>query len=156
VWRRARPPDLPTILLAEQSAPLRELLGKLLAEEGYRVLGAASRGEVLEHLRAPQRIDLVIADVGLRGMPGWDVVQETAWLRPGVPCVRLIESRADALPLYGIDPAVEVMLQRPVTIVDLLVAIEDLLARAPAADARRRFETARGSVGVTRPGSRGS
>jgi DNA-binding response OmpR family regulator len=133
VWRRARPPDLPTILLAEQSSSLRELLGRLLAEEGYRVLGAATRAEVLEHLRAARRLDLVIADVGLRGMPSWDVVQETAWQRPGVPCVRLIESRADALPVYGVDPAGETMLQRPVTIVDLLTAIEGLLSRAPVA-----------------------
>jgi len=144
VWRRARSPDLPTILFAEQSASLRELLAKLLAEEGYRVLGAATRAEVLEHLRAAPRIDLVIADVGLRGMPGWDVVQETAWRRPGVPCVRLIESRADALPVYGVDPAGQAVLQRPVTIVDLLVAIDSLLSRTPAA-ASRKSETTSGA-----------
>jgi hypothetical protein len=47
--------------------------------------------------------------------------------------VRLIDSRADALPVYGVDPAGEAMLQRPVTIVDLLTAIEGLLSRAPVA-----------------------
>ncbi len=135
MWRRARPPDRPTILLAEQNSSLRELLGRLLAEEGYQVLGAATRAEVLERLRTADRLDLVIADVGLRGMPGWDVVQETAWRRPGVPCVRLIESRADALPVYGVDPTAEAMLQRPVTIVDLLVAIEGLLSRARVSSA---------------------
>ena len=133
MWRRARPPDRPTILLAEQNSSLRELLSRLLAEEGYRVVGAATRAEVLDRLRTVGRLDLVIADVGLRGMPSWDVVQETAWRRPGVPCVRLIESRADALPVYGVDPAGEAMLQRPVTIVDLLIAIEGLLSRAPVA-----------------------
>lgn len=133
MWRRARAPDRPTILLAEQNSSLRELLSRLLAEEGYRVVGAATRAEVLDRLRTVGRLDLVIADVGLRGMPSWDVVQETAWRRPGVPCVRLIESRADALPVYGVDPAGEAMLQRPVTIVDLLIAIEGLLSRAPVA-----------------------
>jgi CheY-like chemotaxis protein len=50
VWRRRRPPDLPTILLAEKNDSLRQLLGRLLAEEGYRVLGAGTRQAVLEQL----------------------------------------------------------------------------------------------------------
>jgi len=128
VWRRRRPPDLPTILLAEANDSLRLLLGKLLAEQGYRVLAAGTRQEVLEQLRVAPRIDLVIADWGIRGMPVWDIVQETTWRRPGMPFIRLIEERTDALPVYGVDPTAEVLLQRPVTIIALLVAIEDLLS----------------------------
>ena len=133
MWRRGRPPDLPTILLAEKNDSLRRLLGKLLAEEGYRVLGAGTRRAVLAQLRDAPRIDLVIADGGIRGMPVWDIVQETTWLRPGVPFVRLIEERTDALPAYGVGPSAEALLQKPVTIIALLAAIESLLATAQAA-----------------------
>ncbi len=132
MWTRGRPPDLPTILLAERNDSLRRLLGKLLAEEGYRVLGAGTRRAVLEQLRDAPRIDLVIADGGIRGMPVWDIVQETTWLRPGVPFVRLIEERTDALPAYGVGPSAEALLQKPVTIIALLAAIESLLATAQA------------------------
>ncbi len=84
---------------------------------------------VLEQLRSAPRIDLVIADWGIRGMPVWDIVQEATWYRPGVPFIRLIEERTDALPAYGVDPSAEVLLQRPVTIIALLAAIEGLLSR---------------------------
>ena len=126
----AGPKDLPTVLLAEKDESPRRLFGVLLAEEGYRVIGVGTRAEVLELLRTTPRLDLVIADRGLPGMPAWDIVQETAWCRPGVPCVRLVESPSDAQPAHGANSPVEAMLQRPVTIVDLLVTMESLLARA--------------------------
>ena len=119
---------MPIILLAESNPALQRLLGKLLAEEGFGVVVAGTRRAVLEQLRVAPRIDVVIADYGLRGMPAWEVVQETSWRRPGVPCVRLVESRADALPVYGVDPAAETILQRPVTITDLLAAVYTLLS----------------------------
>ena len=129
MWRRDRPPDLPTILLAEGNDSLRRLLGRLLAEQGYRVLGAGTRQAVVEQLRVAPRIDLVIADRGIRGLPVWDIVHEANERHPGVPCIRLIEERTDALPVYGVEPGTEALLQRPVTIVALLVAIEGLLSR---------------------------
>jgi DNA-binding response OmpR family regulator len=150
VWRRARAPDLPTILLAEKSDSLRHLLGKLLAEEGYRVLGAGTRRAVLEQLRNAPRIDLVIADGGIRGMPVWDVVQETTWLRPGVPFVRLIEERTDALPAYGVGPSSEALLQKPVTIIALLAAIERLLATAQAAPTMAQAAARTGEASAAR------
>lgn len=127
MWGRARAPDLPTILLAERHDSLREVLTRLLAEEGFYVLAADTRHTFLTQLREAPRIDLVIADRGLRGMPAWDIVQEAAWRRPGIRCVRLVDSRADALPIYGIDPSAESILQTPVTIIQLLVAIDGLL-----------------------------
>lgn len=135
MWGRARAPDLPTILLAERHDSLSEVLTRLLAEEGFYVLSADTRHRFLMQLRDATRIDIVIADRGLRGMPAWDIVQEATWRRPGVRCVRLVESRAEALPIYGIDPSAEVILQTPVTIIQLLVAIEGLLRRAEPAGA---------------------
>jgi DNA-binding response OmpR family regulator len=127
MWGRARAPDLTTILLAERHDSLRDVLTRLLAEEGFWVLAADTRHSFLRQLRDAPRIDLVIADRGLRGMPAWDIVQESVWRRPGVRCVRLVESRADALPIYGLDASAESVLQTPVTIVQLLVAIDGLL-----------------------------
>ncbi len=134
MWGRARAPDLPTILLAERDDSLGEVLSRLLAEEGFHVLAAETRHRFLTQLREARRIDVVIADRGLRGMPAWDIVQEATWRRPGVRCVRLVVSRAEALPIYGIDPSAERILQTPVTIIQLLVAIDGLLrGREPAA-----------------------
>ena len=53
-----------------------------------------------------------------------------------MPFIRLIEERTDALPVYGVEPGTEALLQRPVTIIALLAAIEDLLARKQSASSR--------------------
>ncbi len=135
MWGRARAPKLPTILLAERHDSLGEVLTRLLAEEGFDVLTADTRHAFLTQLREAPRIDLVLADRGLRGMPAWDIVQEAAWRRPGIRCIRLVESRADALPVYGIPPSAESILQTPVTIIQLLVAIDGLLRRGEPAGA---------------------
>jgi DNA-binding response OmpR family regulator len=123
-------PILPTVLLAERDASVCRLLGELLGEAGYCVLKAGTRQEVFEHLRSARRIDIVVADTGLRGMPGWDIAQETHWRRPGVPVVRLIESAADALPVYGMDLSSTVLLQKPFTILELRAVMDRLLSHA--------------------------
>jgi hypothetical protein len=69
-------------------------------------------------------------------MPVWDIVQEATWCRPGVPFIRLLEERTDALPVYGVEPDAEALLQRQVTIIALLAAIEGLLSRKHSASSR--------------------
>ncbi len=128
---RAAPATLPTILLVEKDPSICRLLGELLGEARYCVLKAGTRQEVFDHLRSPQWIDVVVADTGVRGMPGWDIAQETHWRRPGVPVVRLIESAADALPVYGMDQSSTVLLQKPFTIVELLTVMDRLLSEVP-------------------------
>jgi DNA-binding response OmpR family regulator len=100
----------------------------LLGEAGFTVIDAATGRALLQHLRSPARIDIVVTNTRIGGMPGWEVARSTAELRAGLPTVRIIESRADAVPLYGEDPASVAILQKPFTITALVSAIRTLLA----------------------------
>jgi DNA-binding response OmpR family regulator len=120
---------LPTVLLVERNASLRRLLDELLTEAGYRVLEAGSRPAVIGYLREAVRLDVVVTDTGL-ALPGWEVVQEASGLRPGVPVVRLIESAADALPIYGEDPSTMILIQKPFAITELLDVLDLLVPRS--------------------------
>jgi len=133
--------DQPTILLAEGIAPLREVLTGLLGEAGYRVLAVGAAQALIEQLRAPIRIDLLITDTRIHGLPGWqvmpawEVMQEATLRRPGIPVLQFIDSRADAVPkCRGAGPVR--LLQKPFSVTALLDAITALVGkgRAPFPD----------------------
>jgi CheY-like chemotaxis protein len=125
--------DQQTVLLAEQNAPLREVLTGLLAEAGHRVLAVGSAPALIEQLRAPIRIDLLITDTRIRGLPGWqvmpawEVMQEATRRRPGIPVLQLIDSRADAAPKCWRGAGPVRLLQKPFSITALLEAITALV-----------------------------
>ena len=61
-----------TILIIDDHEPMLRLISRLLESEGYSILAAQSGGEGLDlfHQAAP---DLVILDVMMPGMDGWEV-----------------------------------------------------------------------------------
>jgi DNA-binding response OmpR family regulator len=129
--------DAPVVLLVERHDSLRRLLYELLTEAGYRVLQAGSRPALLGQLREATRVDVVVTDTGLR-LPGWEVVQEASGAWPGVPVVRLVGSAADAVPVYGEDPATMTLVTKPFVITDLLEVLDRLAPvrrRRPAREA---------------------
>ena len=64
---------LPSVLLIEDQPHTRELLGELIAQLGYRVDLAASAEEALEVLRAGHQPSLILMDLHLPGMDGWQL-----------------------------------------------------------------------------------
>jgi CheY-like chemotaxis protein len=80
-------PERPfTILVAEDEDVLRQVMIRLLGEEGYRTLEARDGGEALHlaHLAAPH-LGLVVADVVMPGMDGWELGRRLAIDCPGIP-----------------------------------------------------------------------
>jgi CheY-like chemotaxis protein len=75
-----------TILVAEDEEILRQVVVRLLGDEGYRTLEARNGGEALHlaHLASPH-LGLVIADVVMPGMDGWELGRRLAADCPGVP-----------------------------------------------------------------------
>jgi CheY-like chemotaxis protein len=64
-----------TILIAEDDDTQRTLYADLLAQAGYRVLEASDGVQSLEIART-QRPHLVLVDVAMPGMSGWNLVRE--------------------------------------------------------------------------------
>lgn len=65
------------ILFAEDEAQQLKYMRRLLEREGYRVLGAQDGVEAVElHRRHSNEIDLVVLDLRLPKLSGWDAFQE--------------------------------------------------------------------------------
>jgi len=72
------------ILVIEDSAQVRELLATLLAEQGHTVTAAVSGPEGLATLESGRAVDLVLTDLGMPEMTGWQVARAVKARWPGI------------------------------------------------------------------------
>jgi response regulator RpfG family c-di-GMP phosphodiesterase len=128
------------ILIVDDDAAVRNVLGQLLREEGYETTLVDNAESALELARA-EEYPLVISDMRMPGRDG-------AWLRD-----RLHEARPDTaiimLTAFGdTEDAVESLhkgatdyLLKPPKVTDLVRAIEQALSRRRLEQARQRYRT---------------
>ncbi len=77
-----------SVLIVEDEDFLKEALAALLAENGYRVLTATDGYEAISVFNRNQKeIDLVITDLGLPRLNGWDALIKIREIKPGVKTI---------------------------------------------------------------------
>jgi CheY-like chemotaxis protein len=75
-----------TVLLVEDDDQARELIRTILSQQGYLVLAAASGVEAVDIARKhPGRVDLLLSDMLLPEMSGYDTAQQVRSIHPDVP-----------------------------------------------------------------------
>jgi diguanylate cyclase (GGDEF)-like protein len=66
---------MPTILVVDDDSAFSDIIALILSREGYTLLTAASAEEALAHLAAGKSLDIIISDVEMPGMSGFDLVR---------------------------------------------------------------------------------
>ena len=66
------PPDPATVLLVDDDQAILDGVGEFLGEEGFKVVAAGNGAEALGCLRAGLRADVILLDVMMPVMDGWD------------------------------------------------------------------------------------
>jgi len=130
-----------SILLVEDEPGVRAFASRCLRQLGYAVVESAGGEEALALVARPEfRVDLVVTDVSMPGMPGTVLARSIAAERPGLP-VLFVSGYADTTVVGAgwMDEAAG-FLPKPYTRESLARAVADALATAggPAgrADAR--------------------
>ncbi|MDB4967454.1 MAG: hypothetical protein JWN44_3143 [Myxococcales bacterium] len=111
-----------TILLVEDDQAIRETMAALLVDEGFAVEQAKNGAEGLERLRARPETSLVLLDLWMPVMNGWQMLEAIfadAQLR-AIPIV-VISAAGDLPPPAG----AAAYLRKPVRLDALLEAIEN-------------------------------
>ncbi len=117
------------ILLIEDDARVRETLAQMLASLGHSVSQVAQGREGLARLDAGEAVDLVLTDLVMPDMSGWDVVK--AVKARGVPLpVGVITGTPEALFRQRGEP-IDFVLFKPVTLETLREAISRIRPEQP-------------------------
>lgn len=119
-----------TVLVVDDEATIRHLIDEVLDDVGYTVIGAADGPAGLKILRADDRIELLITDVGLpNGMNGRQVADAARSLRPGLKILFITGYAENAAVGNGhLEPGME-LLTKPFTM-EALTAKVAVMMRA--------------------------
>ncbi len=125
-------PEGPTlrILIIDDERAVREALSDSLAEDGHTVIAAASGAEGLARLADGAKVDVVVTDLGMPEMTGWDVARAVRTRHPGLP-VGLITGWAVALEISDEERGgVDFIIAKPYTTEALRAALGPIQPRA--------------------------
>jgi CheY-like chemotaxis protein len=113
------------ILLVDDDAGVRRMLQRVLEDEGYVVVAAATGPEGLESANA-EAPDLVLLDLNLPVQNGWVTFERLTARNPLLPVV-IITARPNQL-FPALASGVGALMEKPLDMPKLLRTIHDLLA----------------------------
>lgn len=119
----------PTILLVEDHSTLLDIFQRVLEDAGFLVTPCADGLEALGLIEHGQTtIDLLLSDVGLPGLRGDKLAAALQRLRPGVPVLLMSGHSESVTPAIAGSLGVAALLQKPITLEDLLGAVRKALS----------------------------
>ena len=126
-------PSLPqghgTILFVEDEALVRQPVVELLKEIGYQVIEAKDGLEALEKVKKLKKVDLVISDLIMPRMDGYELSRQLKDLRPGLKILLCSGYPKNTLP--QMDDENIYFLTKPYTFQSLVQKIKELLYKNP-------------------------
>ncbi|HEV7123751.1 MAG TPA: response regulator [Rhodanobacter sp.] len=102
----------PHVLLVEDEDFLRELVMEILLDAGFDVVEASDGNAGLEALRSDRRIDMLLSDIKLPDIDGYQVAEAGNALRPGLKVILMTGFAPSPLP-EALQPLVYRVLQKP-------------------------------------------
>ena len=114
-----------TILLADDDPDLSEIIVATLAEAGYAVL-TASDGYDAVRVLADNWVNLLITDIRMPGIDGFELARQAKVMRPTIQIIYLsgysVDGAENAGPVYG------PILKKPIRMGDLLAKVNGHLS----------------------------
>ena len=115
-----------TILIVEDYLPLREVIARLLRCHHYDAIEVAS-GEEAISVAADCRPDVILLDIGLPGIDGWETLSRLKAMKPteAIPVVIATAQGIGNVDITrGYDLGAADYIVKPYTIEDLIAAFE--------------------------------
>src|SRR6267154_3915930 len=131
----------PKILVIDDDSGIRESLKMTLEYDGYEVIGAATGPEGL-NLVERDAPDLVLLDVKMPGMDGFDVMTRLRSMQPALPIVMISAhgtgtTGADAIKKGAVD-----FIDKPLSTDRVLVTVKNVLEQERLRDENRTLKKA--------------
>lgn len=117
------------ILVVDDESRMRKLIRDFLEREGYQTLEAADGIEAMDLFYADKNIDLIILDVMMPRMDGWQVCKEVREYSK-VPIVMLTARAEEQSELKGFELGVDEYISKPFSPKILVARVAALLKRS--------------------------
>ena len=121
--------DKEKILIVDDESRMRKLIRDFLEREGYKIIEAADGVEALERFYEDKEISLIILDVMMPRMDGWQVCKEVRQ-NSKVPIVMLTARAEEQNELKGFELGVDEYISKPFSPKILVARVGALLKRA--------------------------
>ncbi|MFX3633805.1 MAG: response regulator transcription factor [Candidatus Pristimantibacillus sp.] len=116
------------ILVVDDDNYIRELVGHFLKAEGYELL-EASNGEEALALLGTVSVELVILDIMMPEMDGWELCRHIRDYDAELPCLMLTAKGETSQKLKGFELGADDYLVKPFEPLELIARVKSLLRR---------------------------
>jgi DNA-binding response OmpR family regulator len=127
------------ILVVDDESRIRKLVGDFLKKDGYQVIEASDGSEALDIFYAQQDIALVILDVMMPRLDGWQVCRELRAYSK-VPIIMLTAKSEERDELMGFELGVDEYITKPFSPKILVARVEAILRRTLQSEAIEMIE----------------
>jgi len=125
-----------TIVVAEDDEPIRELLVHHLRREGYSVVGVPDGLAALRHARTVA--DLLILDIGLPGIDGYEVARTLRRENRVIPIVMLTAHTDEVDRVVGFELGADDYVCKPFSPREMVARVKAILRRSGVPQNRER------------------
>lgn len=120
--------DKTKIIVVDDESRMRKLVKDFLVRQGYTVLEAADGMEAMDYFYEDKDIALIILDVMMPKMDGWQVCREIR-MHSKVPIIMLTARSEERDELQGFDLGVDEYISKPFSPKILVARVEAILRR---------------------------
>ncbi|HGK3476915.1 TPA: response regulator transcription factor [Streptococcus pneumoniae] len=117
-----------TILLVDDEVEITDIHQRYLIQAGYQVLVAHDGLEALE-LFKKKPIDLIITDVMMPRMDGYDLISEVQYLSPEQPFLFITAKTSEQDKIYGLSLGADDFIAKPFSSRELVLRVHNILRR---------------------------
>lgn len=115
------------MLVADDDPNIRGIIARQLAEEGYEVVLARHGGEALDHVRGGQLFDLLITDIRMPEMGGWELSRRLRERWPTLPVLYISGFDVELTRNAALAPTAGAFLRKPFDLDELSRLVARLL-----------------------------
>ncbi len=133
-----------TILVVDDEANIRDLARLYLEKDGYKVLTAVAGKSALDLIQQTPPT-LIVLDLMLPGIDGWEVCRRVRALSSNLPILMLTARNDDIDKIVGLEMGADDYLTKPFNPREMVARVRAILRRASPASAGAKADQARQS-----------
>lgn len=118
------------ILIVDDDAEIRELLGTYMGKNGFEVRSLADGSGLIDAINGDSKIDLVILDVMMPGEDGFTLCRKVREIS-AIPIIMLTASIEDTDRIVGLELGADDYVAKPFNPRELLARVKAVLRRTP-------------------------